>query len=73
MNMNKLINTFLLVNYIEALELLKNYNLSLFNSKNDIFSDIYIPLEINRKDLSIYTRQNKIKLKIKICNDDCTL
>ena len=58
MNMNKLINTFLLVNYIEALELLKNYNLSLFNSKNDIFSVIYIPLEINRKDLSIYTRQN---------------
>ena len=73
MNMNKLINTFLLVNYIEALELLKNYNLSLFNSKNDIFSDIYIPLEINRKDLSIYTRQNKIKSKIKICNDYCTL
>ncbi len=68
---NKPINTTLIPNLNYALELLEKYNLSPFDIDNEAFNDICIPLSINGKDLSIYTRQNKIKSKTKVCDDNC--
>ena len=69
--MNKPLNISLIENFEVGLELLKNYNLSIFDTENSAFDDICIPLEINGKDLSIYTRQNKLKSKMKVCDNDC--
>lgn len=70
-NVKKPINTTLIPNLNYALELSEKYNLSPFDINNEAFNDICIPLSLNGKDLSIYTRQNKIKSKIKVCDDNC--
>ena len=70
-NVKKQINMSLIENYEEALELLNNYNLSIFDTENDAFTDICIPLELGGKDISIYTRQNKLKSPIKLCDKGC--
>lgn len=70
-NVEKPINTSLIEIYKESLELLNKYNLSIFDDKNEAFNDICIPLELDGKDLSIYTRQNKLKSKINLCDNGC--
>ena len=67
----KPINTSLIPNFAESLDLLNKYNLSIFDQNNEIFDDICIPLELYGKDLSIYTRQNRIKSKLKLCDSGC--
>ena len=70
-NVNKPLNISLIENFEVGMELLKNYNLSIFDTENNAFDDMCIPLELNGKDLSIYTRQNKLKSKMKVCDNDC--
>ncbi len=67
----KPINTTLLENFSISKKILDDYNFSIYDDKNDIFNDICIPMEINGKDLSILTRNNKLKSKIKLCDEDC--
>ena len=74
-NMNleveKPINTSLIWDFDESIELLNKYNLSIFDQNNTLFNDICIPLELNGKDLSIFTRQNRIKSKLSLCDKGC--
>ena len=67
----KPINTSLIWNFKESLDLLNEYNLSIFDKNNKMFDDICIPLELNGKDLSIFTRQNRIKSKLNLCDKGC--
>ena len=67
----KPINTSLIWNFGESIDLLNKYNLSIFDQNNEMFDDICIPLEIDGKDLSIFTRQNRIKSKLNICDKGC--
>ena len=67
----KPINTTLIWNYKESQEFFDKYNLSIFDKNNEVFDDICIPLELNGKDLSIYTRQNRIKSKLNLCDQGC--
>ena len=61
----------LIENFKESLELLRKYNFSIFDNKNDILDNICIPLEINGKDVSLYIRQNMLKSKINLCDNGC--
>ena len=67
----KPINTSIISNFAESLDLLNKYNLSIFDQNNEIFDDICIPLELYGKDLSIFTRQNRIKSKLNLCDNGC--
>ena len=71
MKVEKPINTSLIWNFDESLDLLNKYNLSIFDINNEIFDDICVPLELNGKDLSIFTRQNRIKSKLNLCDQGC--
>ena len=71
MEVKKPIDITLIENFEESLELLKKYNLSIFNQSDEIFNDICIPLELGGKDLSIYIRQNRLKSKINVCDNGC--
>ena len=70
-SVKKPINISMIENFEIGLQLLTNYNLSIFDTENDAFNDICIPLELNGKDLSIFTRQNNLKSKMKLCDDGC--
>ena len=71
LKVKKPINTSLIWNFKESLEIFEKYNLSIFDGKNKMFEDMCIPLELNGKDISIFTRQNRIKSKLKLCDKGC--
>jgi len=70
-NVKKPLNISLIENYKESFELLRKYNFSIFDNKNDILDNICIPLELNGKDVSLYIRQNILKSKINLCDNGC--
>ena len=71
MEVKKPIDITLIENYEESLELLKKYNLSIFNQSDETFNNICVPLELDGKDLSIFIRQNRLKSKINVCDNGC--
>ena len=70
-NVKKPLNVSLIENYKESLELLSKYNFSIFDEENKILTDMCIPLELNGKDISVFSRENRLKSKIKLCDDNC--
>ena len=52
-------------------EINDNYNLSSLYNNGTEFNDRCIPLSLNKKDLTIYDRQNLVRKIIKPCDDNC--
>ena len=60
-----------LFDYSLAKTLYDNFNVSIFDSSNNFFTDMCIPVEINGKDTNAEIRSSKISSKLKLCDDGC--